>query len=348
MPRHSLVLVILKMHISIDSHILQCLTVVFLLSAAAVFCCSLADCLWACAMLDERPSKPWLESFLIESRKRLPTFPSSALVTVIWSLALLQCRPPSDWMDRCLAATMACLSNTYEAAMAATAAVAPRAAASSNIGGVHLLQRPQLPGSTTPAAAAAVPPHLAPLTPSQITDLVWSLAALDCRLPDQMLRLVIWQAERVISAVSSDDLAQLVWALDRLDDTSDKIWVRGFAASARAQLLAAMSSSLNPGSGPSAPMPQRGVASSAAVAAAGFKQLHGVSSMGQVVLIKPKKEAAGAGAGAGDGAQQQQHSGSLAALVAAKGLIKTRLSKQELYAKLLQFQQQQQQHNEGK
>ncbi|WIA40488.1 hypothetical protein OEZ86_013841 [Tetradesmus obliquus] len=41
---------------------------------------SLSDTLWACAMLDEKPAKPWLDCFLAESRKHLPAFPAGALV----------------------------------------------------------------------------------------------------------------------------------------------------------------------------------------------------------------------------------------------------------------------------
>lgn len=303
-------------------------------------------------MLDEKPSRQWLDSFIAESRIHLPTFPSSALVTVMWALALLQHRPPSDWMHRCLAAVTACLSSSFAAAAAATAAMAPRATvSSSSIDGVQLLQRPQLPGAAAAAAGQVAPPHLAILTPSQATNLVWSLAALDCQVPDQLMQLLAWQAESVISAVDSDDLAQLVWALDRLDESQDKVWVRRFAATARTQLLAATGGALAHQGGLGVPQQQQGSASAAAMAAAGFRQLPGVSGMCQVVMIRPSRAAAVTAAG--QQGQQPPGDGLVTAVAAvtsanrvpaglAEGITKSKRTKQELYAKLLHLQQIQQ------
>eukprot|EP00878_Enallax_costatus_P010224 GHUV01010672.1.p1 GENE.GHUV01010672.1~~GHUV01010672.1.p1 ORF type:complete len:639 (+),score=197.98 GHUV01010672.1:235-1917(+) len=336
----------------------QLLMAKWLIAAQAQHCNmdarSLADTIWACAMLDEKPNKQWLDSFITHSRDQLFSFPTNALLTVLWALALLQHRPPSDWMHRCLAAVTAVLSSSMGAATTATAAAAPRSAGSSS--SVQLLQRPQLPGMAA-AAGKVVAANLAALTPSQITNLIWSLAALDCQLPQQLMQLLTWHAESVISAVDSDDLAQLVWALDRLDDTQEKIWVRRFAVIARAQLLTATGGGLahNVGQGLRA-LPQQGLGSTAAadLAAVGFRQLHGVSGMGQVVMIRPSRAAAAAGQ------QQQQGSASSAAAAGsstavpvvargaavasiAEGIKRTKISKQELYAKLMQLQQHQSQ-----
>lgn len=313
-------------------------------------------------MLDEKPNKQWLDSFITESRNHLSTFPSSALVTVLWALALLQHRPPSDWMHRCLATITAVLSSNFTAATAAgVAAAAPVSAAASS--SVQLLQRPHLPGTAaaaaiTAAAGSGVPLHLTALTPSQITKLIWSLAALDSQLPDQLMQLLTWQAESVISAIDSDDLAQLVWALDRLDSTQEKIWVCRFAASARAQLLAATGGALARKAGQGlrgrSPLQQGLGSSTAAMAAAGFKQVHGVSGLGQVVMIRSSRAAAAGQQQQGSGIPAVAAGGStpgtaatvpgVTRIAAIAGLSewmgRVKMSKQELYAKLMQMQQQ--------
>jgi hypothetical protein len=257
-------------------------------------------------MLDEKPGKQWLDCFLSESRKLLPAFPSGPLVTVIWSLALLQHRPPSDWMARCLTAVGSCL----EASSAAAAAAAGRLGGSSSSS--RLLQKPQLPGMQGAAAAGlgaglsswgypADYPNpnpqqqqqvVAPLSPQQVTRLAWSLATLDCQLPAQLMQQLMERAESLVGQLDSDSLAQLVWALDRLDDTADKIWVRRFAATARAHLLSSHQGGFAAGG-------FRPLAGTAGFSLPGFgvQQGSGLKS-GQVVLVKPARPAAAQQGGA--------------------------------------------------
>jgi hypothetical protein len=166
-------------------------------------------------MLDEQPSRAWLDTFTSSSQQHLQTLSSSRLVTVVWSLALLQHRPPSDWMLACFAA----LSQCFDATAAAAAA-----AGSSHSGDAQ--QRQQ-------CAEHAVEP----LGPAQVTRVTWALAALDCQLPAdlsaQLLQLCLLQ----LPQLDSDSLAQCVWAWDRLDSSQDKQSVQQIAAAARAQLM---------------------------------------------------------------------------------------------------------------
>lgn len=165
-------------------------------------------------MLDEQPSRAWLDTFTSSSQQHLQTLSSSSLVTVVWSLALLQHRPPGDWMLACFAA----LSQCFEATGAA--------AGSSHSGDTQQQHRQQ-------RAEHAVEP----LGPAQVTRVTWALAALDCQLPAdlsaQLLQLCLLQ----LPQLDSDSLAQCVWAWDRLDASRDKQLVRQIAAAARAQLM---------------------------------------------------------------------------------------------------------------
>jgi hypothetical protein len=257
-------------------------------------------------MLDEKPGKQWLDCFLSESRKLLPAFPSGPLVTVIWSLALLQHRPPSDWMARCLTAVSSCL----EASSAAAAAAAAGRLGNGSNSSSRLLQKPQLPGMQAAAAAGlgsaswgyhpADYPNpnpqqqqqqvVAPLSPQQVTRLAWSLATLDCQLPGQLMQQLMERAESLVGQLDSDSLAQLVWALDRLDDTPDKIWVRRFAATARAHLLSSHQGGFAAAGG------FRPLAGTAGFSLPGFGVQQGLGlKSGQVVLVKPARPAAGLG-----------------------------------------------------
>jgi hypothetical protein len=257
-------------------------------------------------MLDEKPGKQWLDCFLCESRKLLPAFPSGPLVTVIWSLALLQHRPPSDWMARCLTAVSSYLEASSAAAAAAAAGRLGNSSSSS-----RLLQKPQLPGMQAAAAAglgsASCGYHpadypnpnpqqqqqqqvVAPLSPQQVTRLAWSLATLDCQLPGQLMQQLMERAESLVGQLDSDSLAQLVWALDRLDDTPDKIWVRRFAATARAHLLSSHQGGFAAAGG------FRPLAGTAGFSLPGFGVQQGLGlKSGQVVLVKPARPAAGLG-----------------------------------------------------
>jgi hypothetical protein len=257
-------------------------------------------------MLDEKPGKQWLDCFLCESRKLLPAFPSGPLVTVIWSLALLQHRPPSDWMARCLTAVSSYLEASSAAAAAAAAGRLGNSSSSS-----RLLQKPQLPGMQAAAAAGlgsaswgyhpADYPNpnpqqqqqqqvVAPLSPQQVTRLAWSLATLDCQLPGQLMQQLMERAESLVGQLDSDSLAQLVWALDRLDDTPDKIWVRRFAATARAHLLSSHQGGFAAAGG------FRPLAGTAGFSLPGFGVQQGLGlKSGQVVLVKPARPAAGLG-----------------------------------------------------
>jgi hypothetical protein len=313
--------------------------------------CSLSDTLWACAMLDEKPGKQWLDVFLSESRKLLPAFPSGALLTVIWSLALLQHRPPSDWMARCLTAVSSCLEAS---SAAAAAAAAGRLSSSSS----RLLQKPQLPGAAAAAGSSSwgypvdypnpqQQQHVvAPLSPQQVTRLAWSLATLDCQLPAQLMQQLMERAESLVGQLDSDSLAQLVWALDRLDDTTEKIWVRRFAATARAQLLSSHQGGFAAGG-------FRSLAGAAGFSLPGFGAQQGAGfKSGQVVLVKPARPAAGQ-QGAAAAAAVPAGRGRAAATAAAGGVtVQTEVaeelkrvgfgplrgaSKQEVLAKLKQM-----------
>jgi hypothetical protein len=321
--------------------------------------CSLSDTLWACAMLDEKPGKQWLDCFLCESRKLLPAFPSGALVTVLWSLALLQHRPPSDWMARCLTAVSSCLE-------ASKAAAAAAAAGRLNGSSSRLLQKPQLPGTYSSAAAGSAAgswgylftdtpnmqqqqqQQVVPLSPQQVTRLAWALATLDCQLPAQLMQQLSERAEALVGQLDSDNLAQLVWALDRLDDTPEKMWVRQFAATARAQLLASHSGGFAAGFRP--------LSGTAGFSLPGFGvQQSSALKHGQVVLVKPARHAAmqqpaAAAAASGPAGLSRGAAAAAAAGITVQKEIVAELqrvgfgslrgaSKQEMLAKLKQMRQ---------
>jgi hypothetical protein len=170
--------------------------------------CSLSNTLWTCAMLDEQPSRTWLDAFTSSSTQHLSTLSSSSLVTVVWSLALLQHRPPSDWMLDCFAA----LSCAFAATTAAVAADNP-----------SFQQQQQQ--------------YAEPLGPAQVTRLSWALAALDCQLPANFSAGLLQLCLLHVPHLDADSLAQLVWAWDRLDGTQDKQLVRQIATAARTQLM---------------------------------------------------------------------------------------------------------------
>jgi hypothetical protein len=98
------------------------------------------------------------------------------------------------------------------------------------------------------------------------------------------------RAESLVGQLDSDNLAQLVWALDRLDDTPEKLWVRRFAATARAHLLSSHSGGFAAGFRP--------LAGTAGFSLPGFgvQQSSGLKH-NQAVLVKPARPAAGVPAG---------------------------------------------------
>lgn len=208
----------------------------------------MADVLWACAMLDESPGRAWLDCFLAESRRALPTASPGAVVTLLWSLALLQHRPPADWMLHCMAAVSRLLGSSSSTAPqqpdCSVAAAAPAPAATVVGGaspGCHMqLMRPPLPGALAAAAAAAAAtttPTAPPLSAQQLVRLAWSLASLNCQLTGELTQRLAQATEAHVPRLDADNLSRLVWAFDRLDATHDKQCVRRIAAAARVQLL---------------------------------------------------------------------------------------------------------------
>eukprot|EP00879_Flechtneria_rotunda_P004741 GHRR01005010.1.p1 GENE.GHRR01005010.1~~GHRR01005010.1.p1 ORF type:complete len:362 (+),score=159.18 GHRR01005010.1:511-1596(+) len=209
-------------------------------------------------MLDEKPGQHWLDCFVSESRKLLPTFPSCALVTVMWAFAMLQHRPPNDWMQRCLSVLGSWLAASsvpqWDAAGQLGIAGQLQSVSSANTSLV-LLQRPQRPAGIdrgmlsltalsagqqhngSPDQASQQRQQQSPPSSQQLSRLTWALAALDCKLPAGFMELLMLQTEHHIEAMDPSSLADLVWALDKLDETQDKLWVRRFTATARARLL---------------------------------------------------------------------------------------------------------------
>jgi hypothetical protein len=163
-------------------------------------------------MLDEQPSRSWLQAFIAASKQQLDALSSSSLVTLMWALALLQQRPPSDWMHRCLGVLASCLDATCAAAATAAAGDA---------GDTQQQEHQQM----------------APLSPQQLTRVTWALAALDCQLPAHVSAPLLQLSLAVVDHLDVDSLAQLMWAWDRLDETASKQHVRQLAAAARARLV---------------------------------------------------------------------------------------------------------------
>jgi hypothetical protein len=69
----------------------------------------------------------------------------------------------------------------------------------------------------------------------QLSLLLWSLATLDVDLPGPLLAQAAAAAESALGQLSVDQLSQLLWAVDRLDDSPHRVWFKRLAAAARQQ-----------------------------------------------------------------------------------------------------------------
>jgi hypothetical protein len=179
----------------------------------------MSDMLWACAMLEEQPSKQWMDGLLAASKQLLPSFPPHALATMLWALALMQHRPPADWLERCMPAIDALLGPPPQAA-------------------------PEDADADTDAAAAAsgsAPPRPPAFDTAALPRVAWALAALGVGPPRPTLERLVARCAGDVGALCGDAVAELVWALERLDGVPGRPLIAVVTTAARRALLGARS-----------------------------------------------------------------------------------------------------------